>query len=64
MAEIGDRHALLEHLRQHADGETSYLELSRALAACGVDRWVADTGGLTMTYRDRAGTALLVEQVG
>ena len=63
VAEVGDRGAFLEHLRRHSEGRTSYVEMSEGLAASGVEKWVADTAALTMTYYDRAGVALLVEQV-
>ena len=63
VAEVSDRDTCLEHLRRHSDGETSYVEMSEGLAEAGVERWVADTTALTMTYRDRAGVALLVEEV-
>jgi uncharacterized protein YbcV (DUF1398 family) len=63
VSQPSDRDAFLEHLRRHADGETSYVEMCRGLAAAGVEKWVADTSDLTMTYRDRAGVALLVDQV-
>lgn len=63
VAEFSDRAALLDHLRRHQDKETSYLEMSAGLAASGVEKWVADTAALTMTYVDRAGRALLVEAV-
>jgi uncharacterized protein YbcV (DUF1398 family) len=63
VAEASDRGTLVEHLRRHGDGETSYVEMSEALAGSGVERWVADTAALTLTYVDRAGEALLVEQV-
>ena len=60
---LGDRATFLEHLRRHLDGETSYLEMSEGLAMCGVEKWVADTSALTMTYCDRAGLTLLVDGV-
>jgi uncharacterized protein YbcV (DUF1398 family) len=63
VAEVSDRDTFLEHLRHHSDGETSYLEMSEGLAEAGVEKWVADTTAMTMTYRDRAGVALLVEEV-
>ena len=63
VAEVSDRLAFLEHLRRHTEKETSYLEMSAGLAASGVEKWVADTAALTMTYVDRAGLALLVEAV-
>jgi uncharacterized protein YbcV (DUF1398 family) len=64
VAETSDRDSFLEHLRRHSAGETSYVQMSKGLADCGVEKWVADTAALTMTYLDRSGAALLVEQVG
>lgn len=63
VAEVSDRDAFLEHLQRHKDRETSYVEMSAGLAASGVEKWVADTAALTMTYCDRAGVPLLVEVV-
>jgi uncharacterized protein YbcV (DUF1398 family) len=63
VADVSDRAALLEHLQRHTDKETSYVEMSAGLAASGVEKWVADTAALTMTYCDRNGVALLVEVV-
>jgi uncharacterized protein YbcV (DUF1398 family) len=63
VAEVSDRGAFLENLRRHSEDETSYLEMSEGLAESGVEKWVADTSALTMTYCDRAGVALLVEDV-
>jgi len=44
-------------------GETSYLEMSRALAYDGIERWTVDTKAMTMTFSNRAGDALLVESI-
>lgn len=63
VAGTSDREAFLEHLRRHAAGETTYVEMSAGLAARGVEKWAADTAALTMTYVDRAGEVLLVEDV-
>jgi uncharacterized protein YbcV (DUF1398 family) len=63
VAEDSDRDAFLEHLRQHVARETSYLDMSRGLADSGVEKWVADTAALTMTYRGRDGVVLLVDQI-
>jgi uncharacterized protein YbcV (DUF1398 family) len=63
VAEVSDRDSFLRHLRRHSDGETSYVEMSRGLADSGIEKWVADTGLLTMTYHDAAGVPLLLEQV-
>ncbi|GAA3812686.1 DUF1398 family protein [Nocardioides panacisoli] len=63
VAEVSDRTTFLEHLRRHSAGETSYLEMSKSLADSGVEKWVADTTALTMSYLDRAGVVLLVETI-
>jgi uncharacterized protein YbcV (DUF1398 family) len=63
VAERSDKDALVEHLRRHGAGETSYVEMSAALAESGVERWVGDTSALTFTYRDRAGESLRVERI-
>jgi uncharacterized protein YbcV (DUF1398 family) len=63
VAEVSDRAAFLDHLQRHSNNETSYVEMSAGLAASGVEKWVADTRALTMTYCDRAGVALLVDKV-
>ncbi|KRF30042.1 DUF1398 domain-containing protein [Phycicoccus sp. Soil802] len=63
VAEMSDRASVVEHLRRHSDGETSYVEMSEALANSGVEKWVGDTAALTFTYRDRAGKRLLIEHV-
>ena len=63
VADVSDRTAFLEHLRRHSNQESSYVEMSAGLAASGVEKWVADTATLTMTYYDRAGVALLVDVV-
>lgn len=61
VAEVSDRPSFLNHLRRHVAGETSYLEMTAGLASSGIAKWVVDTVALTFTYRDRAGTAVLVE---
>lgn len=63
VAATGDKKALVEHLRLHEEQLISYVEMSRALADAGVEKWTFDTRALTITYYDRAGLALLSEQV-
>jgi uncharacterized protein YbcV (DUF1398 family) len=63
IAESSDRGEFLDHLRRHERGETSYLEMSTGLADSGIERWSVDTHAMTMTFYDRSGDALLVEQI-
>jgi hypothetical protein len=50
-----------EHLSLHNQRMTSYLEMSKGLAASGIDRWTFDTSRMTITYYDTAGHEMLVE---
>jgi uncharacterized protein YbcV (DUF1398 family) len=53
----------LEHLRRHERRETTYLEMSRGLAQSGIEKWTVDTGRMTMTFYDKGGVEMLVEQI-
>ena len=64
VAEAGQREAFLQHLRRHEQRQTSYLEMSKGLAESGIEKWSVDTGRMTMTFRDKAGREMLVEQIG
>jgi uncharacterized protein YbcV (DUF1398 family) len=63
VAETGQREPFLEHLHRHEQRETSYLEMSRGLAQSGIEKWTVDTGRMTMTYYDKSGREMLVEQI-
>ncbi|WP_433157981.1 DUF1398 domain-containing protein [Kribbella sp. CA-247076] len=64
IAAVGDKVAMAEGLRRHEEEGTSYVEVSRALADAGVEKWTFDTRALTITYYDRAGSELLSERLG
>jgi uncharacterized protein YbcV (DUF1398 family) len=63
VAESSDSDAFVDHLRRHEHGETSYLEMSKGLADSGIERWTVNTDAMTMTFYDRSGRALRVEQI-
>ncbi|SFR88120.1 Uncharacterized conserved protein YbcV, DUF1398 family [Dyella sp. OK004] len=63
IAEVSQREAFLQHLRRHELRETTYLEMSRGLAQSGIEKWAVDTGRMTMTFFDKAGEEMLVEQI-
>ena len=63
VAETGQREAFLQHLRRHEKRETTYLEMSRGLAQSGIEKWTVDTDRMTMTFYDKAGGEMLVEQI-
>jgi uncharacterized protein YbcV (DUF1398 family) len=56
ITETGQREMFLQHLRRHERHETTYLEMSRGLAQSG-------TGRMTMTFYDKSGIEMLVEQI-
>jgi len=63
VAETGQRETFLQHLRQHELRQTTYLEMSIGLAQSGIEKWSVDTGRMTMTFYDKAGREMLVEQI-
>jgi uncharacterized protein YbcV (DUF1398 family) len=63
VVETGQRETFLEHLRRHEQGQTTYLEMSMGLAQSGIEKWTVDTGRMTMTFYDKAGREMLVEQI-
>jgi uncharacterized protein YbcV (DUF1398 family) len=63
VAQKSDHDAFLGHLKRHGRGETSYVEMSEGLAESGIEKWGVDTHAMTMTFYDRAGNVLLVEQI-
>jgi uncharacterized protein YbcV (DUF1398 family) len=56
VAKTGQRETFLQHLRRHEQRQTTYLEMSRGLAQCGIEKRTVDTGRMTMTFYDRAGS--------
>ena len=63
VAETGQREAFLQHLRRHERHQTTYLEMSRGLAQSGIVKWTVDTGMMTITFYDKAGREIVVEQI-
>jgi uncharacterized protein YbcV (DUF1398 family) len=63
VAATGQREMFLEQLGRHERRETTYLEMSRGLAQSGIEKWTVDTGRMTMTFHDKAGREMLVEQI-
>jgi uncharacterized protein YbcV (DUF1398 family) len=63
IAEISNREDFLKHLKLHSQRKTSYLEMSRGLAKSGVEKWTFDTNKMTMTYYDKCGNVMLVEEI-
>jgi uncharacterized protein YbcV (DUF1398 family) len=63
VAATGQRETFLQHLGRHERRETTYLEMSRGLAQSGIEKWTVDMGRMTMTFYDKAGREMLVEQI-
>jgi uncharacterized protein YbcV (DUF1398 family) len=63
IAETAQRETFLHHLHRHELRQTTYLEMSRALAQSGIEKWTVDTGRMSMTFYDKAGEEMLVEQI-
>lgn len=63
VSETSQRETFLQHLRRHELRQTTYLEMSMGLAQSGIEKWTVDTGRMTMTFYNRAGEEMLVEQI-
>jgi uncharacterized protein YbcV (DUF1398 family) len=63
VAETGQRETFRQHLGRHERRETTYLEMSRGLAQSGIEKWTVDTGRMTMTFHDKAGKEMLLEEI-
>jgi uncharacterized protein YbcV (DUF1398 family) len=63
VADASDREKVVEHLDLHQLGRTSYLEMSKGLADCGVEKWTVDTNAMTLTYIDKHGRGLVTEAI-
>lgn len=61
---ISNKACLLKQLMLHERGKIDYLEMSRGLANCGVEKWSFDTNVLTISYYDMKQQELLVETIG
>lgn len=63
IADVADKAAFREHLRLHEAGQTSYLDMSKALAESGVEKWTFDTRKLTIACYDKAGNQMKTEPI-
>ena len=63
VAENSQREAFFQHLHRQEQRPTTYLEMSMGLAQSGMEKWIGDTGRMTMTFYDKAGREMLVEQL-
>ena len=63
IAETCDKEQFLQYMQQVEQGGVGYVEMSKALADNGVEKWTFDTEKLTITYLDKAGNVLLGEKV-
>ncbi len=63
IARTASRAQLREHLERHSQGKSSYVEMSRGLAASGIAKWIFDTKRMTISYCDVAGNEVLSEEI-
>jgi uncharacterized protein YbcV (DUF1398 family) len=63
IAEISDKDQFGQYLKIHQNGETDYLAFCNHCAETGIEKWKVDLQKMTCTYYDKAGNAILVENV-
>ena len=63
IATTSNREKFLQELELSSEGKSSYLEMSKGLAASGIEKWTFDTSAMTMSYFDINGVAMLIEAI-
>ncbi len=63
IAEKSDGEKFCRLLKIHQQGQTDYPTFCVHAAETGVEKWTLDFEKMTCTYFDKAGNALLVEQI-
>ncbi len=54
---------LKQALKIHQAGQTDYPTFCIQSAEAGVEKWVTDIGNMTVTYLDKNGNALIIENI-
>lgn len=63
ISNTSDKDSMLTHLRLHEQGKTNYFEMSKVLAASGIEKWTFDTINMTITYHGNDKCEILVEDI-
>jgi uncharacterized protein YbcV (DUF1398 family) len=63
VAETGQRETLSSTPAPARAGPVDLLRNVQGLAQSGIEKWTVDTGWMTMTFSDKAGIKMLVEQI-
>ena len=50
-------------LKEHQEGRSDYPTFIKMSATLGIEKWIVDTEKMNCTYFDKAGNAILVEQI-
>ena len=63
VADTSDREAFLQQMSLVEQGKLGYVEMSRAFAGSGVEKWTFDTQKMTLTYYGIDGSVMLAEDI-
>ncbi|MEP6988862.1 MAG: DUF1398 family protein [Chloroflexota bacterium] len=63
VAETSNRESFLNQMKLSEQGKSTYIEMSKGLADSGIEKWTFDTNQMTITYYDKAGSEMLVENI-
>lgn len=58
-----DQHQFVQYLKNHQQGGSDYPTFSRQAAETGIEKWVVNLEAMTCVYYDRAGNAILTEEI-
>lgn len=63
IAGSADTDGFMAELRRHQQGETDYMTFITMCATHGIEKWAIRMENMSCTYFDKAGNAVLVEQI-
>lgn len=63
IATQSDQAQFVQYLKNHQQGGTDYPTFSRQAAETGIEKWVVSLESMTCVYYDRAGNAILTEEI-
>lgn len=63
IADKSDGTAFKKDLAEHQQGKSDYVSFCQSCAKYGVEKWVVNMAKMTCSYYDKAGNAMLVENI-
>jgi uncharacterized protein YbcV (DUF1398 family) len=63
IAPSANKERFIEFLVMHQDGQSDYITFCQHAAQCGIAKWSVNIIGMSCTYFDQLGSAILIEKI-